>query len=223
MTEKPAPDISRDALIMGFGFLSHPKATLRFGGEGAQNEITPRARLALTELLAKGYAVKADPNDQIPGREHYRGTSKGFSDAAQFYGFNPFAAGDRFTAFRPIAPGDPVIMRIGTSADNHWAETDIRQALLGMDIEVIRDAVLEAHTDSRSGYALNEILAEIVDDHHPEALSMKAYLEETTDDYGCLMEPRLSFADKGVALRAWVEAFVPDYDLSASDPTIEGP
>ncbi|WP_411840032.1 hypothetical protein [Paracoccus sp. ME4] len=124
---------------------------------------------------------------------------------------------------RHITPGEPVIMRIGTSADSHRVETDIRRALLLVDPEVVRDAVLEAHTDSRSGYALNEILAALVEHHDPEALSMKAYLEETTDDYGCFMEPRLSFEDKGAALRAWVEVNVPDEDISASDPAIEGP
>lgn len=223
MTQFPVPDISRDALILGFGFLSSPKATMSFGGEGAEKEITPRARRALNELLAKGYAEKAKPYDQIPGREHYRGTNKDFRDAGRYYQYNPFQAELEFTLFRRIAPGEPVMMVIGTSADNHWLETDIRQALLAVDPEVVRDAVLEAYTDSRSGYALNEILDALLADCDPEALSMKAYLEEATDDYGCYMEPRLSFPNKGAALRAWAEAHVPNYELSVSAPTIEGP
>ncbi|MBW3243425.1 hypothetical protein KUV57_12195 [Epibacterium sp. DP7N7-1] len=66
--------ISKDAIIFGIGYLRGPKSTLSFGGEGAKKRITARARAALDELLAAGYAEIAQPRDRIPGREHYRGT-----------------------------------------------------------------------------------------------------------------------------------------------------
>lgn len=66
-------DLSDDALVFGFSYLSSPKATLAFGGDHAEMEITPRARAALDELLAAGAVEKAEPWDQWPGREYYRG------------------------------------------------------------------------------------------------------------------------------------------------------
>lgn len=66
-------DLSDDALVFGFAYLSRPGATLSFGGDHAQKEITPRARAALDELLAAGVVEAAEPWDQWPGREYYRG------------------------------------------------------------------------------------------------------------------------------------------------------
>lgn len=67
--------LSRHAIIFGLGYLNGPRCKLSFGGEGAKMGITPRARAALDELIAAGYAETAPPADQIPGREHYRGTT----------------------------------------------------------------------------------------------------------------------------------------------------
>lgn len=69
-------DLSIDAITFGLGFLRGPKSKLSFGGDGAKMGITPRARAALDELIAAGYAEPAKPDDQIPNREHYRGTDR---------------------------------------------------------------------------------------------------------------------------------------------------
>lgn len=73
--DQDAATISKDAIIFGLGFLSSNKSKLSFGGERSQKRITERARAALDELLAAGYAEIAPPSDRIPGREHYRGTA----------------------------------------------------------------------------------------------------------------------------------------------------
>ena len=62
-----------DAIVFGFGYLASPNSKLSFGGDGAEYEITPRARVALDLLLANGFAKKIDPDDQIPNREAYKG------------------------------------------------------------------------------------------------------------------------------------------------------
>lgn len=67
------PDLSDDALVFGFSYLNNPGSTLAFGGDHAEMEITPRARAALDELLAASVVEKAEPWDQWPGREYYRG------------------------------------------------------------------------------------------------------------------------------------------------------
>lgn len=101
MTTKPA--LSRDAILFAFGYLNGPKAKLSFGGEGAAMRITDRARAALDELIAAGYAEPSQPEDQIPGREHYRGVTRDphIGALAQDMGINPFLVGkeDRFTSF----------------------------------------------------------------------------------------------------------------------------
>jgi len=71
-----APPLSKDALVFGLSYLNGPNARLSFGGEGAAYAITPRARAALDELLAAGFAEVAAPSDQIPGREHYQGCAR---------------------------------------------------------------------------------------------------------------------------------------------------
>jgi hypothetical protein len=68
-----ALELSDDALVFGFSYLNHARCTLAFGGDHAETEITPRARAALDELLAAGVVEKAQPWDQWPGREYYRG------------------------------------------------------------------------------------------------------------------------------------------------------
>ena len=62
-----------DAIIFGLACLNGPKSTLSFGGDGAQMEITPRARAALNCLINDGFAEPMPPTDQINGREYYRG------------------------------------------------------------------------------------------------------------------------------------------------------
>ncbi|MFG6082880.1 hypothetical protein ACEUZ9_004112 [Paracoccus litorisediminis] len=100
--------LSKDALIFGLGFLRFPKSKLSFGGEGAKMEITERARAALDELLASGYAVSADADTSIPGREYYRGTTQepSLGHLAQEAGLNPFDPGKDWEAFRKKQP-DP--------------------------------------------------------------------------------------------------------------------
>lgn len=70
MTDKV---LSRDAVIFGLAYLNGPKRKLSFGGEGAKKAITDRARAALDELLAAGYAKKLPAQDGIRDREHYMG------------------------------------------------------------------------------------------------------------------------------------------------------
>lgn len=93
--------LSTDALIFGLGHLNGPKAKLSFGGEGAKFAITPRARAALDELLAAGYAEVAPPYDQIPGREHYRGTAVDphLGELARIAKLDPFNPDYRWTTF----------------------------------------------------------------------------------------------------------------------------
>lgn len=93
--------LSTDALIFGLGYLNGPKAKLSFGGEGAKMEITPRARAALNELLAAGYAEVTAPDDQIPGREHYRGTNVDphLGELARAAKLNPFDPDYKWTTF----------------------------------------------------------------------------------------------------------------------------
>lgn len=95
--------LSTDALIFGLGYLNGPKAKLSFGGEGAKMAITPRARAALNELLAAGYAEVTAPYDQIPGREHYRGTAADphLGELARTAKLNPFDPDHKWTTFAP--------------------------------------------------------------------------------------------------------------------------
>jgi len=97
--------LSTDALIFGLGVLNGPRAKLSFGGEGAKMAITPRARAALEELLAAGYAEPAPADDQIPGREHYRGTSAQphLGELAKAAGLKAFDEALRWTTFAPKA------------------------------------------------------------------------------------------------------------------------
>ena len=84
--------LSNDAIIFGLAYLNGDRCKLSFGGEGAKMRITDRARYALNELLATGYAEKADPDDQIPDREHYRGVTRDpyLGLLAKEAGINPF-------------------------------------------------------------------------------------------------------------------------------------
>lgn len=96
--------LSEDAIIFGFAYLSHSKHKLSFGGEGATMEITPRARAALNELLAAGYAEPAKADDQIRGREHYQGTDKEprIMRQMQQAGINLFEDIERWDSFTQI-------------------------------------------------------------------------------------------------------------------------
>jgi len=84
--------LGTDAIILGLSYLNGPKMKLSFGGEGASNRMTDRARAALNELLEKGYACPAKADDQIVGREHYQGTSQDphLGHLAKEAGLNPF-------------------------------------------------------------------------------------------------------------------------------------
>lgn len=95
--------LSMDALVFGLAYLCGPNCKLSFGGEGATMRITDRARAALTELLAAGYAEVAKPDDQIIGREHYRGTGAEphLGLVAQQRGLDPFNL-DNWPTFKKI-------------------------------------------------------------------------------------------------------------------------
>lgn len=80
--------LSKDAIIFGLSYLNGSTRTLAFGGEGAKMRITDRARVALSELLAKRYAIPSEPTDSISGREFYRGV-----DATPSLGMLAKAAG----------------------------------------------------------------------------------------------------------------------------------
>jgi hypothetical protein len=95
--------LSNDAITFGTAYLNGPRATLSFGGDGAEMRITDRARAALDELLASGFAEIADPTDSTPNREHYRG--KGHLGAiAKERGFNPFSDANKWTTFEKGPP-----------------------------------------------------------------------------------------------------------------------
>ncbi|ETD89937.1 hypothetical protein U713_07385 [Rhodobacter capsulatus YW2] len=81
--------LTDDAIIFAMAYLSGPNAQLSFGGDGAEMEITPRARAALDCLLENGAAEKATPTDQWHGREHYRGVVQIWPIAKE-RGLNPF-------------------------------------------------------------------------------------------------------------------------------------
>ena len=101
-------ELSKDAIVFGFGYLLHQKALLSFGGEGAQMRITPRARAALQELLDAGYAVPREPDSSEKGREYYRGTDKQphLGALAQGIGLNPFDMRDGWATFERIPEGE---------------------------------------------------------------------------------------------------------------------
>ena len=103
--------LSRDAVIFGFSHLRSPQSTLAFGGDGAEMEITPRARAALSELISAGYAAQAPADTSIPGREYYQGTMKepSLGRLAQGLGINPFAIEDDFVPFQRKSPVEPTI------------------------------------------------------------------------------------------------------------------
>lgn len=94
---------SRDALIFGLAYLNGPRAILSFGGSGAEMAITPRARAALDELLAAGYAEPSGLLCSTRGREHYRGTAAtpGLGRLAQAAGVWPLSREDAWATFAP--------------------------------------------------------------------------------------------------------------------------
>lgn len=94
-------ELSQDALMFGLAYLRGPKSKLSFGGEGAKMVITDRARAALSELIAAGYAVPAKPDDQIVGREHYQGTDMDphLGSKAHAARFDPFDTDNNWTTF----------------------------------------------------------------------------------------------------------------------------
>jgi hypothetical protein len=90
-----------DALIFGLAYLNGPKASLSFGGDGAQMAITQRAEAALRSLLDTGYAELAEPTDSIPNRRHYKGTDlqPHLGGLAQARGLSPFDPEHRWSTF----------------------------------------------------------------------------------------------------------------------------
>ena len=97
-----AVTLSNDAIVFGLGFLSGPKSTLSFGGDGAEYRITDRGRAALDELIKADFCEPCEPKDSIPYREHYRG--KGHIGAvAKEQGFSPFAA-ESWPTFEKVRP-----------------------------------------------------------------------------------------------------------------------
>jgi hypothetical protein len=66
-------DLSDDAFVIGFAHFPTPKSTLSFGGDHGSMDITPRARAALDELIAKGFVAACEPLDGWANREHYQG------------------------------------------------------------------------------------------------------------------------------------------------------
>lgn len=99
--------LSMDALVFGLAYLRGPNSKLSFGGEGASMRITDRARAALTELLEAGYAEVTKPDDQIIGRENYRGTGTDphIGLLAQEAGLDPFNL-DSWSTFTKIEGAD---------------------------------------------------------------------------------------------------------------------
>lgn len=110
--------ISMDALVFGLAYLRGPNCKLSFGGEGATMRITDRARAALTELLAAGYAEVAKPDDQIIGREHYRGTGTDphLGLIGQQQGLDPFNL-DSWSTFTKIEGLDKGRVRLSSGGD----------------------------------------------------------------------------------------------------------
>jgi hypothetical protein len=91
--------LSADAIVFGAAYLPTAYCSLSFGGEEAEYQITPRARAALDELIAAGFAVQIDGNDAIAGREHYRGADHGLGKIAQASGIDFFGEQARWTTF----------------------------------------------------------------------------------------------------------------------------
>ena len=99
--------LSNDALIFGLAYLNGPRSKLSFGGDGAQMAITDRARAALNELIESGYVEPAKPDDQIKGREHWRGVSKDphLGELAQAAEIDFFDKANGWPTFSKIAEG----------------------------------------------------------------------------------------------------------------------
>lgn len=104
-------------------------------------------------------------------------------------------------------PGDPVVMRIETSGDNHFDTVDIRHVLVELSTPEKEELLNEALAEDRTGSMGHEIWTALCDRGDPGALGMKRYLEEALDEYGCLMEPRFSFPERGGLIRDWLESY----------------
>lgn len=95
------PQLTDNAMRLWMAHFFNPKSTLRFGGEGAQMEITQEARSALNELLEAGAVKPVEPDDQWPGREHYGGTDVDLrQELEQRPHLNPFKDTRRLVTFR---------------------------------------------------------------------------------------------------------------------------
>lgn len=98
--------LTTDALIFGLGYLRGSRSKLSFGGEGAEMRITPRARAALDELIAEGYAVPITPDCQTRDRESFQGVRKEphLGELAKAAGIDPWNM-ERWTTFEKIPEG----------------------------------------------------------------------------------------------------------------------
>lgn len=99
-------DLSDDAIKLWGCYFRGPRNTLRFGGDHAEMEITPKARAALTELLEVGAAEPIKPDDQWPGREHYGSTGMDLTEIALERG-----GGTPDKAFQWLTEGEFVTFR----------------------------------------------------------------------------------------------------------------
>jgi hypothetical protein len=94
-------NLSDDAIRIWLAHFMNPKSTLRFGGDHAQMEITPRAREALDQLIEVGAVETIPADDQQPNREHYGSTGMDLRDQLrQREHLNPFKDTEDFVSFR---------------------------------------------------------------------------------------------------------------------------
>lgn len=94
-------DLSDDAIRLWISFFRTRESTLRFGGDHAAMEITPRAREALDQLIDIGAVQTIPADDQHPNREHYGGTEMElFREVGKRSHLNPFQDKEEFVSFR---------------------------------------------------------------------------------------------------------------------------
>ena len=94
-----------DALRLWLAFFMRERSTLRFGGDNAGMEITPRARVALDELIGMGAVQTVPADDQWPNREHYGSTGLDLRpELLARPHLNPFTDTEEFISFRKKEP-----------------------------------------------------------------------------------------------------------------------
>lgn len=107
-------DLSDGAVRLWAGFFLNGKSTLRFGGDGAEYQITPEARKALDELIAVGAVVAVEPDCEWPNREHYGAGEVNLHPVLmqRVEGFDAFEwlRGDDQPVFRRVPEGSEVVL-----------------------------------------------------------------------------------------------------------------